>query len=58
MRNYFKVLKLISNIMSKCHGIFTENVSIFFSNAGKTGNLSEFMFYTFKKIIYLRLYKW
>ena len=26
-------------IMSKRHGIFTENFTIFFANAGKTGNV-------------------
>ena len=32
----------ISNIMSKCHGIFTENfIIIFFSSAGKTGNVFD-----------------
>ena len=42
MRN--KIIDLISNIMSKCHGTFTENFTIFFSNAGKTGNVPEFEF--------------
>ena len=39
----------ISNIMSKHHGIFTENFTIFFSNAGKTGNLPEFEFEKYRK---------
>ena len=34
----------ISNIMPKHHGIFTENFTIFFSNAGKTKNVPEFEF--------------
>ena len=42
MRN--KIIDLISIIMSKRHGIFTENVTIFFSNAGKTGSVPEFEF--------------
>ena len=32
----------ISNILSKCHGIFTENLAIVFPNAGKTENVQEF----------------
>ena len=32
----------ISKIMSKSHGIFTENFTISFSNTGKTGNVSKF----------------
>ena len=35
--------------MSKHHGIFTENFTIFFSNAGKTGNLPEFEFEKYRK---------
>ena len=42
-----KIIDLISNIISKCHGIFTENFTIFFSNAGKTGNVPEFKFDNF-----------
>ena len=42
-----KSIDLISNIMSKGHGIFTENFTIFFSNAGKTGNVPEFKFNKF-----------
>ena len=34
----------ISKIMSKRHYIFTENFTIFFSNAGKTTNFPEFEF--------------
>ena len=30
--------------MSKCHGIFTKNFTIFFSKAGKTKNVPEFGF--------------
>ena len=30
--------------MSKSNGVFTENFTIFFSNTGKTGNVSEFAF--------------
>ena len=37
-------IDLISNIMSNCQGIFTENFAMFFSNAGKTGNVPEFKF--------------
>ena len=39
-----KSIDLISTIMSKCHSIFTENFTIFYSNAGKTGNVPEFKF--------------
>ena len=42
MRN--KTIDLISNIMSKRHGIFTENFTIFFSKAGKTGYVPVFKF--------------
>ena len=42
MRN--KIMDLTSNIMSIRHGIFTENFTIFFSNAGKTGSVAEFEF--------------
>ena len=34
----------VSIIMSKRHDIFTENFTIFFSNAGKTVNVPEFEF--------------
>ena len=34
-------IDVISNIMSKRHGIFTKNRTIFFSNAGKIENLPE-----------------
>ena len=39
-----KSIDLISKIMSKRHGIFTENVTILFSIARKTGNMWEFKF--------------
>ena len=42
MRN--KIIELTCNIMSKRHGIFTENIAIFLSNAGKTGSVPEFGF--------------
>ena len=35
---------LISKIMSKSHGIFTENFTISFPNAGKVGNVPKFEF--------------
>ena len=34
----------ISKIISKWYDIFTENFTIFFSNAGKTVNLPKFEF--------------
>ena len=34
----------ISKIMSKFHDIFTENFTIFFSNAEKTVNVHDFEF--------------
>ena len=34
----------ISNIMSKRHDIFTKNITIFFSNAGKPVKVLEFEF--------------
>ena len=37
-----KQIDSISNIMSKCHGIFTENFTIFLSE--KTGTVPEFEF--------------
>ena len=37
MCNENKPTDYISNIMSKRHGFFTENFTIFVSNAGKTG---------------------
>ena len=39
-----KSIDLINNVMSKPHGIFTENFTIFFSNVGRTANVSEFKF--------------
>ena len=44
-----KSVDVISNIMSKRHSIFTKNFTIFFSNAGKTGNVSEFKFDLFRR---------
>ena len=35
----------ISKITSKCHGIFSENFTMIFSNAGKTGNVLESNFF-------------
>ena len=43
--NENKKIDHISNIMSKPHGIFTKNVTISLSNAGKTGNVPKFEFY-------------
>ena len=34
----------IGKIVSKRHGIFTENFTILFSKAGKTRNMPEFEF--------------
>ena len=39
-----KQIDHISNLTSKRHGIFTENFTILFSNAEKTGNVQEFEF--------------
>ena len=39
-----KSIDPISKIMSKPHGIFTENFTIFFENAGKTEKVPEFKF--------------
>ena len=39
-----KIIDLISNIMLKRHGVFTENFTTFFANAGKTGNVPQFKF--------------
>ena len=39
-----KIIDLISNFISKGQAVFTENLSIFISNAGKTGNVLEFKF--------------
>ena len=39
-----KSIDLKVDIMSKRHGIFTKNFTIFFSNAGKTKNVLEFKF--------------
>ena len=49
-----KRIDLVRSIISKYHGIFTENFIIFFSNAGKTGNMSQFDFEIFKKTIFER----
>ena len=38
--------------MSKRHDIFTENFTIFFSNAGKTVNVPEFELDKFQKTIF------
>ena len=40
----YKQIHHISKIMLKCHDIFTENFTIYFSNAGKTVNVPEFEF--------------
>ena len=37
-----KIIDLINNFILKRQGIFTENFTIFISNAGKTGNVLEF----------------
>ena len=42
-----KRLDHTSKIMSKRHGVFTENFNIFFSNPGKTGNVLAFEFNKF-----------
>ena len=42
--------------MSKYHGTFTENFTISFSNAGKTGNGPEFEFEKFEKTVFWRWY--
>ena len=47
----------ISNIMSKRLGNFIENFTIFFSNAGKTGNEPVFEFDKFQKNIFWGRYK-
>ena len=39
-----KQIDHISNLTSKRQGIFTENFTLLFSNAGKTGNVPEFEF--------------
>ena len=39
----------MNKIMSKCHGVFTKN---FFSNVGKIGNVLEFEFDKFQKVIF------
>ena len=49
-----KRIDLVRSIISKYHGIFTENFIIFFSNAEKTGNMSQFDFEIFKKTIFER----
>ena len=55
MRN--KVIDLISNIMTKRHGVFTGNFTILFSNAGRTENVPQFEFDIFYKTIFFRWYK-
>ena len=52
--NKNKRIDHISKIMSKHHGTFTENFTISFSNAGKTGNGPEFEFEKFEKIVFWR----
>ena len=42
-----KSIDLISNIVSKRQGIFTEKFTIFFSNVGKIANVPEFKFNVF-----------
>ena len=42
-----KQIDPIRNIMSKRHGVFTENLTIFFSNVGKTEYVPEFEFEKF-----------
>ena len=42
-----KQIDLITNIMSKFQGVFTENFTIFFSNAEKIENMPEFEFEKF-----------
>ena len=42
-----KSTDLISKNYVKRHGIFAENITILFSNAGKTGNVPEFKFVKF-----------
>ena len=49
LSNFYKIMKYKSidprrNIMSKRRGIFTENFTIFFTNAAKIANVSEFKF--------------
>ena len=39
-----KQIDHLSNNMQKSHGIFTINFTVFFSNEGKTGNVSEVKF--------------
>ena len=39
-----KLIDHISKIMSKRHGIFSENFPIYFSNARKTEDVLEFEF--------------
>ena len=39
-----KIIDLINNIMSKRHGSFTKNFTIFISNAEKSGNVPEIKF--------------
>ena len=42
-----KQIDLTTTVMSKRHGIFTENFTISFSNAGKTRTVLEFKFEIF-----------
>ena len=42
-----KQIDLTTNVMSKRYGIFTENFTISFSNAGKTRTVLEFKLDTF-----------
>ena len=44
----------VSKIMLKRHDIFTENFTIFFSNAGKTVNVPELEFDKFYKTTFWR----
>ena len=54
--NEKQITELTSNIISKRHSIFTENLTIFFSNAEKTRNVPESKFDIFQKIVFLRCY--
>ena len=42
----------ISNIMKKCHSIFTKNFTIPFPNTEKIGNAPEFKFDILKNTIF------
>ena len=52
-----KQIDHISKIMSKRHGAFIDNFTIFLLNSEKTGNLPEFEFDKFYKNIFSRSYK-